>query len=96
MPGKLVAMDSGELEDTRLMVVSIKTIPREYRMSGRNTVAKSDCGRAGQPGYVFRKGDSVIVTPAKNQPQGGWFVAKQSTPEDSIYLNDSEIDEFVE
>lgn len=62
----------------------------------RTTRAKSDCGRAGQPGYVFRIGDSVIVSPATNLPQGGFFVAKSDNPENSVHVDTSDIGEFVE
>ena len=58
------------------------------------TTALEDCGHAGQPGYVFRQGDKVLVTPAGNLPLGGFFVSKVNG-EDSINLQAKELHKFV-
>lgn len=39
-----------------------------------NATMLDDLGHAGQPGYVARKGDRVLVVPATNVPNGGYHI----------------------
>ncbi len=54
---------------------------------------KHDVGRAGQPGYVLKKGERVRLTSADNLPDTGkWYGSKADSEPDSILLDGTEFE----
>lgn len=60
---------------------------------------RNDVGRAGQAGYVLRKGESVILTPATNLPKEtgiAYFAVSEDYPENNIGVSGDDVSLIVD